>query len=267
MEWLSLHAALVIRMLCTGAVVVGVSWAVGAFGPIVGGALAGLPMVMGPAFFFLVQHASVEFVSLTATYTLISLTATQAFVLCYLLASRHHRPLASLGVALCAWTVTAVLCRMLPPSLWLGGLLFAASTMAAIRVSRRYVDKTAVARGKAGWITLLLRGALAGAMVASITTASGWLGASSAGILLAFPIGYTVIAITIHGQHGAPSVVATLHAALLGGCSLAVFCLGMAILILHVPPLLALLLAVGASMATTLSLVLRARWRRRQAVA
>lgn len=262
MDFLSINAVLVIRMICTGAVVVGVSWAVGALGPIVGGALAGLPMVMAPAFFFLVQHSTVGFVALTATYTLISLTATQAFVLSYLLAARRHRPLASLGLALCAWTLTAILCRMLPPSLWLGSLLFAASTAWAIRVSRPYVDRAAVARGRAGWAALLLRGALAGVMVASITLASAWLGASSAGILLAFPIGYTVIATTIHDRHGAPSVIATLHAALLGSTSLAVFCFCVAILVPRMSPMLALLLAVCASMATTLGLVLRARWRR-----
>jgi len=258
-DLLLLNAALLIRMICTGAVVVGVSWAVGVFGPIVGGALAGLPMVMAPAFLFLVQSSPVEFVSLTATYTLISLAAIQAFVLSYLLASRRLSPWASLGVALCAWVVTAALCRILPPSLWLGCLLFAATTAGAIRVSRPYVDRTAVAKGKAGWATLLLRGALAGVMVASITTASGWLGASSAGVLLAFPIGYTVIATTIHDKHGSPSVIATLHAALLGGCSLAVFCFSVAILVWHLPPIWALLLAVGASMATTLALVLRTR--------
>ena len=262
MDQFAVNAALLIRMVCTGMVVIGVSWSVGAFGPIVGGALAGLPMVMGPAFFFLVQQAPVTFVSLTATYTLISLTATQAFVLAYLLASRTHRPLASLALAFCAWAVVAVVCRMLPPLLWLGSVLFVLATALAIRVSRPLVEPTARTGGKAGWPTLLLRGALAGVMVASITTASGWLGASSAGILLAFPIGYTVIATTIHEKYGSASVIATLHAALLGGCSLAVFCFSLAMLVLHFPPMIALLLATGASMATTTALVLRSRFKR-----
>ena len=42
MDFLVFNEALLIRMVCTGLVVIGVSWAVGAFGPIVGGALAGL---------------------------------------------------------------------------------------------------------------------------------------------------------------------------------------------------------------------------------
>lgn len=262
MDFLSINLALLVRMVCTALVVIGVSWAVGAFGPLIGGALAGLPMVMGPAFFFLVQSASPGFVSLTATYTLISLAATQAFVLCYLMCSRRHRPLACLGLAFAAWGATAVVCRWLPASLWLGTVLFAGVTAGAIRVSRPLVDAGAVVKGQAGWPTLLLRGALAGVMVASITTASGWLGASSAGILLAFPIGYTVIATTIHEKLGSASVIATLHAALMGSCSLAAFCLSLAILVVHLPPMLALLLATVASVSTTLALVLRARWRR-----
>ncbi|MBF5006570.1 hypothetical protein [Diaphorobacter caeni] len=262
MEHFSVNAALLIRMLCTAIVVIGVSWSVGAFGPIIGGALAGLPMVMGPAFFFLVRQAPVDFVSLTATYTLISLAATQAFVLAYLFASRRHRPLASLAIAFGAWVITAALCRMLPPYLWLGVALFVVVTWGAIRVSRPFVDRTAGTGGKAGWPLLLLRGALAGVMVASITTASGWLGASSAGILLAFPIGYTVIATTIHERYGSASVIATLHAALLGGCSLAVFCFCVAVFVQHMEPMVGLLLATVASMLTTTALVLRTRLRR-----
>ena len=262
MDLPSINAALVIRMVGTALVVIGVSWAVGAFGPLVGGALAGLPMVMGPAFFFLAQSASPEFVSLTATYTLLSLSATQAFVLCYLMSSRRYRPLACLGLAFWAWSAAAIVCRWLPASLWLGTVLFLCVTAGAIRVSRSLVETGAAIKGQANWPTLLLRGALAGVMVASITTASGWLGASSAGILLAFPIGYTVIATTIHEKLGAASVIATLHAALMGGCSLAAFCLSLAILVMRLPPMMALLLATAASMGTTLALVLRARWRR-----
>jgi len=261
MDWI--NAALVVRMACTALVVIGVSWSVGAFGPLIGGALAGLPMVMGPAFFFLAQSATPAFVSLTATYTLLSLSATQAFVLCYLLSSRRHGPLACLGLAGAAWGLAALACRWLPASLGLGALLFAGVTAGAIRASRSRVDPAVAIKGQAGWPTLLLRGALAGAMVASITTASGWLGASSAGILLAFPIGYTVIATTIHEKLGAASVAATLHAALMGGCSLAVFCLSLAVLAVRLPPMVALLAATGASMAATLALVARARWRRR----
>ena len=260
MDFLVFNEALLIRMVCTGLVVIGVSWAVGAFGPIVGGALAGLPMVMGPAFFFLVQHSSTDFIATTATYTLISLCATQTFVLTYLFASRRHRPLPCLAISFGAWAVTAVLCRLLPPSILLGVLLFTAVTAGAIYVSRPLVVPSAKAKGNAGWTTLLLRGALAGVLVATITTASGWLGPSSAGILLAFPIGYTVIATTIHEKLGTASVIATLHAALLGGCSLAAFCLSMALLAPQVAPMTALMLATLASVGTTLALVLRSRW-------
>lgn len=175
MDFLPVSPALLIRMLSTALVVIGVSWSVGAFGPLVGGALAGLPMVMGPAFFFLAQSAPPAFVSHAATYTLISLAATQAFVLCYLVLSLKHRPLACLGLALCAWSATAVACRWLPASPWLGAALFACVTAGAIRASRPLVNAAAAIKGKAGWPTLLLRGALAGAMVASITMASGLL--------------------------------------------------------------------------------------------
>ena len=40
-----------VRMGATAAVVVAVTFAVGRFGPLVGGALAGLPVVLGPGFY------------------------------------------------------------------------------------------------------------------------------------------------------------------------------------------------------------------------
>ncbi|MPM44276.1 hypothetical protein SDC9_90954 [bioreactor metagenome] len=78
-------------------------------------------------------------------------------------------------------------------------------------------------------------------------------------MLLAFPIGYTVIATTIHQKMGAAQVISTLRSALLGGSSLAAFCLTLALLTTRLPPMAALALATAASVVTTLCLVLRSR--------
>lgn len=257
LSWL--NDALLIRMVSTGLVVILVSWSVGAFGPLVGGALAGLPMVLGPAFFFLSREASADFVAITATYSLISLCATQCFVLTYLAAARRLSAAAALALSVLAWMLTALLCRQLPPLPWLGLALFIALTGMALHASRHFAPPSAKSPGKAGWGTLLMRGTLAGMLVAAITTSSHWLGASSAGILLAFPIGYTVIATTIHQKMGAHQVIHTLRSALLGGCSLAAFCLALALLATRTPPWAALSLATCAAVLVTTALVLRNR--------
>src|SRR5690606_27927753 len=84
--------ALFIRMFATAIVVMSVTWSVGKFGPVIGGALAGLPIVLGPGLYFLVQQSPPAFVSETAAYALVSLCATQLFLLAYIATANRHRP-------------------------------------------------------------------------------------------------------------------------------------------------------------------------------
>lgn len=254
--------ALLVRMGATALVVVLVSWSVGAFGPLVGGALAGLPMVLGPGFYFLATQFSADFIHQAASYALYSLCATQLFVLAYILAARSLSPWRTLGCAVLVWLAAAALWSFLPAQPWLGLAVFVLLTIVCLRVARKVALETSTAKGKAGWGLLLLRGALAGVLVACVTTASQWLGASASGLLLAFPIGYTVVAVTIHQKLGAGSLIATLRSTLLGTASLAGFCSVLAFSVLHLPWAWALLLAAGVSMLITVMLVFRP-WARR----
>src|SRR5690606_18972202 len=83
---------LLIRMAATAFVVIGVAVAVGRLGPIVGGALAGLPIVLGPGFLFLAMQAPPDFAASAAAYSLLSLCATQLFLLAYIVAARRAGP-------------------------------------------------------------------------------------------------------------------------------------------------------------------------------
>ena len=249
-------------MAATAVVVIAVSWSVGAFGPLVGGALAGLPMVLGPAFFFLIQQASPAFVAETATYTLHALSATQLFLLAYILAARRARPLAALACAATAWGLAATLCKQLPPWPGLGLLLFLVVTAAALRASAGLARSAPASSRQAALHVLLLRGALAGALVAGITLAAEWLGPAGAGVLLAFPVGYTVIATTVHEKLGAGTAMATLRSALLGGGSLAMFSLMMALLPERMASWQALAAATAGAVSLTFLLVLYSRSRR-----
>lgn len=254
--------ALLIRMTATALVVVMVSWSVGAFGPLIGGALAGLPMVLGPGFYFLAAQFPAAFVHQAASYALYSLCATQLFVLAYILAARTLTPWRTLACAVLVWLASAALLAFLPAQPWLGLAVFVLVTAGCVRLGRGAASAATAAKGKAGWGLLLLRGALAGVLVAFVTTASQWLGASGSGLLLAFPIGYTVVAVTIHQKMGAGSVIATLRSALLGTTSLAGFCTVLALSVEQMAWPLALLLAAGMSMSITLGLVFRP-WARR----
>lgn len=251
--------ALVVKMIATATVVIAVSWAVGVFGPLIGGALAGLPISLGPGFYFLIQQSPTPFVAKAAAYALLSLCATQCFLLVYIVTAHRGKPFASLGRAIGTWLVGVLLVGLLPAQPLAGLLLFAFVTAACVRLGAGSVGPVPPTRGSGGYGLLLLRGILAGALVAVVTTASHSLGSTVAGLFLAFPIGYTVMAVTIHQKYGAASIAATLHSALLGTVSLAGFCGMLALTLPHWPTSIAFVSALTTSMLITLGLVFRGR--------
>lgn len=246
---------LVARMAATALVVMLVSWAAGRFGPLIGGALAGLPMTLGPGFFFLIAEAPAGFVSQAAAYALLSLCATQLFLLAYIATARAGRPWLSLVAAILAWLLFASLLRLLPAQPFLGIALFALVTLFCWRLSRRFTQPVEPGKGGGGVGLLLVRGLLAGLLVAAVTTASAWLGSAGSGLLLAFPIGYTVVSVTLHQTLGTARAIATLRSALLGTVSLAGFCLVMALAVLQWSAAAAFAAALAASAAITLGLL------------
>lgn len=253
-----------IRLTATALVIIVVTWSVELFGPMIGGVLAGLPITLGPGFYFLVAQAPQSFVERAASYSLWSLCATQCFLLAYVLRGRHASPASTLTGAILAWGAAAAMLRAMPSTLWLGGLLFALTTAACLWAGRGAVRPAARAAGKPGLGSLLLRGILAGALVAGVTTASHRLGAALSGLLLSFPIGYSVISVTIHQHMGRYTATATLYSALLGTTSLAMFCAVLALAIPHHDPYPALGLALASSAIVTSALAL---WRRGQRAA
>lgn len=248
---------LVARMASTAFVVIGVAIAVGRLGPLVGGSLAGLPIVLGPGFFFLVMQTEPEFVSNTAVYSLLSLCATQIFLLAYITVAGRGGPLISLLAALAAWGVAAAFFRLLPSQPLVGIALFAVVTVAARKLGAAFVQSAARPARADNLGLLILRGILAGLLVAVVTAAASQLGAAGSGLLLAFPIGYTVLAITIHEQFGPKTTMTTLHSAILGTMSLAGFCATLAIAIPAVSAGRAFILALAVSLLTTVALILR----------
>ena len=96
---------LAFRMVATAAVVIVVTWAVNHFGPLVGGSLSGLPVVIGPGFYFLSLHATPAFVGAAAAHSLWSLSGTQVFILTYMTCARRFDIAPSLICASIAWGI------------------------------------------------------------------------------------------------------------------------------------------------------------------
>ena len=100
------------RVVATAIVVMGVSLLVQHAGPALGGIAAGLPIVMGPGFFFLIGHHPPDFLHDAAVATLMALVATLIFVACFIVVAKRAGPFASVGAAILAWCVVAAVTGM-----------------------------------------------------------------------------------------------------------------------------------------------------------
>lgn len=251
-------AELATRLVATAAIVVVVTVAVERLGPRVGGALVGLPIVIGPGFFFLIGEHGPAFGAGAAAASLLSLCATEAFLLAYCAAARWG-PWPAIAAASGAWVIGVLILARLPSMPLLGLALFACSVAVARRIGRRFLsaDRGRALRG--GLVLLLLRGLLAGVLVAAATLAAGGLGAGWAGFLLTYPIGFSVVSITIHQRSGVETVTATLHAAMLGTASLAAFSFTLAVTIVAWGPAAAFATALLAGVVVTTLLTWRSR--------
>lgn len=255
-------AELAARMAATALVVILVASAVRRFGPVVGGALAGLPIVLGPGFYFLLERASPAFVAEAATYSVLALCATQAFLLAYVIAATRASPMVSLCAAAAGWAAIVLSLRLLPSDPLLGTVVYIVLTLCARWLSARVVTDATNSDRREGLGLLLLRGCLAGLLVAIVTAGANSFGPEWSGLLLGFPIGFTVISVTIHEQLGRASAIATLHSALLGTASLTGFCAALALAAPNLSPDVAFVTALATSCIITLGLLLRAqvRW-------
>ena len=262
----TLALAFLLRALTTAAIVLAVTLTVERAGPRLGGTVAGLPIVLGPGLAFLALSLPGPALAQAATFALLSLTATQAFMLAHAGAARTLSPAPTLALAVAGWAVTAAGLASLAggwPVLMAGPMPAALLFLAATLLTRRALAalrpaQAAPARG-AGMAALMLRAGLAGLLVGVVTLAAGALGPRAAGLLLAFPVGMVTIALSLHQRLGAGATIATLHATTLGLTSLAGFCLITALSAPHLPAWTALGLALAGSLAVSGGLAWRAR--------
>lgn len=249
-----LAVEILVRIVATAAIVIGVTLAVERLGSKTGGALAGLPIVIGPAFFFLLRENSVAFNANAAAASLMSLTATQGFLMGYVAFAARSRW--AIVPATLAWIVCAGLFAAGPSSSpWVGLFLFVSAAVLCRKHAKRYLRPYRHGRAQGTLYPLVLRGIVAGLLVAGITLLSDKLGPAWSGFLIAYPVGLTVISITIHQRSGADAAIWTLHAIMLGISSLAAFGFGLSVLIVPLGPVFAFVLALWASVLVTFSLI------------
>jgi hypothetical protein len=221
---------LFVKFVATALVFVLVTETVARSGPRLGGVLAGLPMVLGPGFFFLGLDHPPAFVSGAAVAALHALAATTCLVGFYVLAARRLSASASMAAATTGWFAAVTVFNALPGG-WLLALLAYVSAFVAWLVllpgSRQLSAISAMSSipARTGWIAAAVwyRGALAGLLVAAASLLGQSLGPAAAGLVLGFPIGTVLILWSVHRRNGADVARATARAAMIGMTCLAVF--------------------------------------------
>ena len=238
---------LLIRVVVTFSIVIAVTTTVGRLGPVAGGLVAGLPIGLGPGFFFLLENSSAGFLQEMAVHSLLALSATQLFLLSYMVTARHGPPLSALATAIFVWWASVWALKEVPANLGAAIGSFALITLLARKAGSRFVVPDAEPARKEGFAALLLRAAAGGLLVALVTLLASSLGAVMSGFLLAFPIGYALISLTVHERFGVPTVTRMVFSALFGTISLATFCVALAYLLDFATPETAFIASLIAS--------------------
>src|SRR5688572_29291772 len=200
---------LVLRMVITAAFVVTASIVTEKSGPVIGALVATLPISAGPSYVFLALDHDAAFIAEGALASLPINAATILLGLTYVvLAQRHNAVVSCLG-AVAVWIALASIIRSVPWTL-AGGLIANVVAFAiCVPLLRRFrhVKMPIITRR---WYDIPLRAALVATLVATVVTASGWVGPKVSGIIALFPIVFTSMMLILHPRIGGPPTAAVI---------------------------------------------------------
>ena len=185
--------------------------------------MAGTPIVLGPGYFFMVREQSDLFVADAALGSLHAMLATLIFCLSYVLLAKRWGAIASVACSALIWMLAAAIADQLP-----GGVFFALALFGVtLLFSRVYINSIGLSSKTVSapvrWGDLLVRGVLAGGVVCLATILLVNVDPAISGIVLSFPIGMLMIALTLHQRYGVDVARVTLANTQLGMLSLVAF--------------------------------------------
>ena len=223
---------LLLKLLLVPGLVAVVTLAVRRWGPAVGGWLAGLPIVAGPVLVFYALEQGDAFAARAAHATLAGLIATVAFAVAYAQASRR---LPWYLCMLLGWVVFAaaiVALYFVQPGLVTSLVVLVAATVLGRLTLRR------VRFAEPGLPTLrnadppgdlIVRLIATATLVLVLTGLADRLGPTWSGLLNAFPVLTTIVAVFSHAQRGAAAAAAFFNGYLQAIVGFGLFCVVMAI--------------------------------------
>ena len=240
---------LALRMAVTAAFVVSASVITERSGPVIGALVATLPISAGPSYVFLALDHDAAFIAEGALASLPINAATIFLGLTYVVLAQRQSAVVSCLAAVAVWILLASFIRSMQWTLT-GGLIANAVAFAICVPLLRRFRHVKMPLIKRRWYDIPLRASLVATLVATVVTASGWVGPKISGIIALFPVVFTSMMLILHPRIGGPptaAVIANSAGGLMG--------LGIAIAVLHVAALW-----FGSAIGLSLALAICVSW-------
>jgi len=228
-----------LKLLLVPGLVAVVTLAVRRWGPVVGGWLAGLPIVAGPVLVFYALEQGNVFAARAAHATLAGLIATVAFTVAYERASRRLPWYLCLLLGWGVFAAAIIALYFTQPGLVASLVALVAATVLGRRAfSRvRFAEPGLRTRGYVGRVPpkadppgdLLIRLVATATLVLVLTGLASRLGPAWSGLLAAFPVLTTIVAVFSHAQRGAAASLAFFNGYLQAIVGFGLFCVVMAL--------------------------------------
>src|SRR5882672_496647 len=222
---------LVLRMAVTAAFVVSASVITERSGPVIGALVATLPISAGPSYVFVALDHDAAFIAEGALASLPVNAATIFLGLTYVVLAQRQSAIVSCLTAVAVWIAFASVIRSVQWTLTAGLIANAVAFAICVPLLRRFrhVKMPLMTRR---WYDIPLRALLVATLVATVVTASGWVGPKISGIIALFPVVFTSMMLILHPRIGGPPT-----AAVLANSAWGLIGLGIAIAVLHVAAL------------------------------
>jgi uncharacterized membrane protein (GlpM family) len=225
-----------IKFLSTALIVIAVIQVASKLGPSLGGVIGGMPVILGPGFFFITHEQSHEFVAQAAISSAHSLTATAAFAAGYIVAAKKYGAIKSLQIASAVWVLTSTVLFQFPLTFETALLSYAAIFVASRYVAHRSCPTALtlnLTRRPNSWSSVTFRALLAGLSVGLSSFFGLMLGPEASGLILGFPVATIVIAYSLHTAVGREVSRPTARASITGMLSVSCFAFVIAWLAQH----------------------------------
>jgi hypothetical protein len=218
---------LILKLLVAPGLVAAVTLAVRRWGPSIGGWLSGMPIVGGPVLVFVTIEQGAAFGAEASQATLAGLIGTTAFTVAYAHVSVRTRWPQSLAAGWAAFAATAYVLYALRPSPIVSLLCLCVTTTIGRRALPAVDAHAAPPASPRG--DLVFRLLATAVLVLVLTAVAAPLGPALSGLLNAFPVLTTIIAVFTHAQRGAGATVAFVNAFLRSIIGFGSFCFVLAL--------------------------------------